>query len=541
MSGRALSFRIAAAEWEFAQIHELNYRTFVEEIPQHPPNAARSLVDRFHAENTYAICMDGDKLVGMAAVRGRRPFSLDAKLANIDTMLPPCRAACEFRLLAVEPAYRHLRVCRGMVVLLGDCAESQGYDLVVMSGTTRQLKLYQHMGFVAFGPLVGEAEARYQPMYLTQAAFRNLKTTSKAFTPGVAVRKASVPANFLPGPVAISEAVESAFSRAPVSHRSQAFMQMFAQTKSLLCELVGSRSVEIFTGSGTMANDVVAGQLSLLRKPGLVLANGEFGRRLQDHATRFGLAYRTVEAAWGLPFRREQLARAFKDHGDIGWVWAAHCETSSGILNDAAYLQTLAANSDALLCLDCASSLGTVPVDLAGVYLASAVSGKGLGAYPGLSMVFYNHEILQAPQALPRYLDLGLYRDANGVPFTISSNLVCALHAALTHRDPQRFERIVAVAAWLRSKLSGAGLRLIGEAGQTSPGVITIALPPAVRSRSVGDRMQVAGYLLSYNSEYLLQRNWVQVCLMGDYAQETLAPLVDELVRVCAPAAYQVA
>ena len=31
----------------------------------------------------------------------------------------------------------------------------QGYDLAVISGITRQLKLYQHLGFVPFGPLIG--------------------------------------------------------------------------------------------------------------------------------------------------------------------------------------------------------------------------------------------------------------------------------------------------------------------------------------------------------------------------------------------------
>ena len=31
-------YRIAREPWEFEQIHRLNYRTFVEEIPQHPPN-----------------------------------------------------------------------------------------------------------------------------------------------------------------------------------------------------------------------------------------------------------------------------------------------------------------------------------------------------------------------------------------------------------------------------------------------------------------------------------------------------------------------
>lgn len=41
-----------------------------------------------------------------------------------------------------------------------------GYDLVVGSGTVRQLKLYRHFGSVPFGPLVGTRDAMYQPMYL---------------------------------------------------------------------------------------------------------------------------------------------------------------------------------------------------------------------------------------------------------------------------------------------------------------------------------------------------------------------------------------
>ncbi len=33
-----LRFKIASGESEFEQIFRLNYKTFVEEIPQHPPN-----------------------------------------------------------------------------------------------------------------------------------------------------------------------------------------------------------------------------------------------------------------------------------------------------------------------------------------------------------------------------------------------------------------------------------------------------------------------------------------------------------------------
>ena len=52
-------------------------------------------------------------------------------------------------------------------------------------------------------------------------------------------------------------------------------------------------------GSGTLANDVIAGQLSLLGEPGLILSNGEFGERLMDQAWRFNLKFDSVEFPWG--------------------------------------------------------------------------------------------------------------------------------------------------------------------------------------------------------------------------------------------------
>ncbi len=42
-----LTFKVASEKWEFEQIHELNYQTFVDEIPQHQENEQGRLVDKF--------------------------------------------------------------------------------------------------------------------------------------------------------------------------------------------------------------------------------------------------------------------------------------------------------------------------------------------------------------------------------------------------------------------------------------------------------------------------------------------------------------
>src|SRR5262249_48533664 len=150
-------------------------------------------------------------------------------------------------------------------------------------------KLYQHLGFVPFGPLVGSAGAQFQPMYVTLETF---ETTAREFlraSPSRAFHPSAV--SFLPGPVPVRREVRRAFEQAPESHRSDSFLQDVSATKAMLCQLAAARQVELLMGSGTLANDVVAGQLSLLPGTGLVLSNGEFGERLVDHARRFGLAF----------------------------------------------------------------------------------------------------------------------------------------------------------------------------------------------------------------------------------------------------------
>src|SRR2546426_6462896 len=106
-SAPSLTFKIASEPEEFEAINRLNYKTFVEEIPQHTHNPQQRLVDKFHAENTYAICLHGEQVVGMVAGRVKRPFSLDQKLPNLNSHLPAGRKVLEVRLLSVEKDYRN--------------------------------------------------------------------------------------------------------------------------------------------------------------------------------------------------------------------------------------------------------------------------------------------------------------------------------------------------------------------------------------------------------------------------------------------------
>ena len=182
------------------------------------------------------------------------------------------------------------------------------------------------------------------------------------------------------------------------------------------------------------------------------------------------------------------------------------------------------------MALDCVSAVGAIPLDLSKVWIASGASGKALASYPGLSMVFYQ-EAERRP--VPRYLDLSLYA-GDEVPFTQSSNLVRALNASLARADwPAHYEEVAAMGLWLRRRLRDAGCTLVGERSRLAPHVVTIEIPAHVSATEIAESLEREGFLVCHASGYLQERNWIQICLMGEVSRDALPPLVRKLARMC--------
>ena len=512
-----IEYRIAKST-DFEAIHRLNYETFVEEIPQHAPNAERRLVDRFHDENIYAVCLTEGRLVGMVCGRCQRPFSLDQKLPSLDRWLPAHRKVVEIRLLAVKREYRKTSVFFGLMQALSRHFIELGCDLAVISGTVRELKLYRHLGFVPFGELVGTAEARYQPMYLTLAAFEQISAIKASH------RERTMNASFLTGPVTLRPEVRAAFDAPPVSHRGPAFVELIARTRQALVRLVNASRVALMVGSGTLANDAVAAQLRANGGHGLILSNGEFGSRLVDHARRWKLPFSVATQEWGRAFDWTlvgEIARRCQPR----WIWAALTETSTGVLNPLSELRVLGETLHADLCLDAVSAIGLMPVDLAGVRFATAVSGKGLAAYPGLAAVFHDGRLAGAGD-IPRYLDLAAYETDEGVPFTHSSNLLTALERSLAVTDwPAKFENVRRMSEALRDALREHSLAPLAPDEEAAPGVITLQVPAEVGSANMARALARKGIEVAWQSRYLRERNWLQIALMGEIDEAALRRL----------------
>lgn len=518
-----LLFKIARSEEEMEQIHKLNYRTFVEEIPQHPKSDTGKRVDPFHAENTYLICLKDKELIGMIAVRDKRPFSIDRKIGPVEEHLPfQAHLLCEIRLLAVDSNNRNGRVFIGLTQLLATYCIKQGYDAAVISGTTRQTKLYNQLGFTVFHDPVGTADAQFHPMYITRDTFEKLVSGRIGITSN----------RFIPGPVMVADDVAKALMTAPISHRSKAFLTLLNSVKERLLRLTKAANCQLLLGSGTLANEVIAMQLKKFSN-GVIFINGEFGKRLQGHATRAGLSFQSYEVPWGKPFSLEEIQEVINMH-QPEWVWFTHCETSTGVLNSLECMQEACGDKDIKICLDAISSLGAIPVNLSDIYLASGVSGKAIGSFSGLSIVFHQHYI-KKDDTIPGYLDLGMYIENNGVPFTHSSNLITALHQALEafeHDLP--FERLARQYNSIRCYLESHNIKVLSQVEHSCPTIMTIPFPTKIPSSFIGEDMEMNGYLLHYESSYLKQHNWIQISPINNIeekeTQRMLAKL-SELVK----------
>jgi aspartate aminotransferase-like enzyme len=135
---------------------------------------------------------------------------------------------------------------------------------------------------------------------------------------------------------------------------------------------------------------------------------------------------------------------------------------------------------------------------------------------------------------LPRYLDLAYYAEQTGIPFTFSSNLLHALQAALKGGQwEKRFAALNDLGPWLRASLRELGFVIVAPDECSSPAIVTLALPQDLNSIRIGNLLQESGYLLSYKSEYLQRKNWVQICLMSECGKEKLVSLLNALNRVC--------
>ena len=148
-------------------------------------------------------------------------------------------------------------------------------------------------------------------------------------------------------------------------------------------------------------------------------------------------------------------------------------------------------------------------------------------------MVFYNHNI-EMCENIPRYLDLGYYKAENGMPFTISSNLIYALTQAIESISKQStfYSSINENSIAIRTIFDRCGLQIVNKSGRISPAVVTIQLPESVSSVEFGKNLEKYNCFISYKSGYLVERNWIQTFVTRNTTEQKVSVFA-HLMKEC--------
>jgi alanine-glyoxylate transaminase/serine-glyoxylate transaminase/serine-pyruvate transaminase len=291
-----------------------------------------------------------------------------------------------------------------------------------------------------------------------------------------------------PGPCNPYPEVATAFARPLLGHLDPEFIGLLDETNERLRTVFGTGNALTFPVSGTGSAGMEAAFVNVVRPGDVVVigVNGVFGERMCDVAGRCGAEVVRVDAPWGEPIDPSDLLAA---HPGPAVIAVVHAETSTGVRND---LEGLGAGKgDALLLVDCVTSLGGLPVDLDvhGVDLAYSGTQKCLGVPPGLAPLSVSDRAVERLVERPSswYLDLNMIAryvtgsGARAYHHTAPIAMIYALHAGLGAVLDEGLDtsiaRHAACGAALHEGLEARGFELFAHKGHRLPQLTTVWVP----------------------------------------------------------------
>lgn len=348
-----------------------------------------------------------------------------------------------------------------------------------------------------------------------------------------------------PGPGNPYPEVAAAFTRPMLGHLDPEFLALLDETNDALRAVYRTDNRLTFPVSATGSAGMEAAFVNVI-EPGdvaVIGVNGVFGDRMCDVAARCGAEVVRVDAPWGSPIDPEQLLGA---HPSPKVIAIVHAETSTGVRNDIAPLGE--AKGDALLLVDCVTSLGGIPVEIDawGVDIAYSGTQKCLGVPPGLSPFTMSSRARErlVDRSQSWYLDVSMiaaYVESGATRsyhHTAPISMVFALHAGLGALIEEGLEtswqRHAECGSLLQDGLVERGFELFAAPGHRLPQLTTVVVPEGVDEAKVRRRLldeyriEIGGGLGEYAGKV-----WRIGC-MGHTARRSNVALllgaIDELV-----------
>lgn len=203
----------------------------------------------------------------------------------------------------------------------------------------------------------------------------------------------------IPGPIEFDPDVLAEMGKPTTSHIDPEFIDHFGRAienmRLLFCCTEGQPF--IIAGSGTLAMDIAASNLT---EPGdnvLQLSTGYFGERMRAIFERYGADVTQISAPVGQAQDPEEVEKALQSR-QYKLMAITQVDTSTGVLNRVKEFSKIAKKYNALVIVDgvCSVAGEELFMDGWGVDVAFTASQKAVGVPPGLALLVASKAAMQA-------------------------------------------------------------------------------------------------------------------------------------------------
>jgi 2-aminoethylphosphonate-pyruvate transaminase len=276
--------------------------------------------------------------------------------------------------------------------------------------------------------------------------------------------------------------------------REQDFVHIMDEVRKELVRVVHGDPSKytsiIFTGSGTIIQDVCINSLVPENKKICIINNGAYAARMAEIAESYHIPCVNLEfPTTGLPdlgLVRETLE---KDK-DIAVVAAVHHETGTGVLNPIREIGKIAHDNGSVFVVDTISTYALIPIDIEEENIDFLMSSaqKGLGAMAGASWLVGKIEEIEKSKNYPKrsyycnlYMQYDFFERVGEMHFTPPVQTIYALRQAIKEYWDEgkeaRWERITKCWEAIHKGIEEIGLESVIDKNIQAHLVVTVKAP----------------------------------------------------------------
>jgi aspartate aminotransferase-like enzyme len=314
---------------------------------------------------------------------------------------------------------------------------------------------------------------------------------------------------FTVGPVACYPQVLEAMGMQMVSHRSEEYKTLHAETVQMLQRFLETKN-EVFLFSSTGSGFMEASVRNCVTKKMLCCVCGSFGKRYVEVAAANGKQVETLEVPLGEPILPDLLDKKLSETPEIEAVSITHNETSTGLINPLEMLAEVVKKHGKMLFVDAVSSMGgtEIKVDKWGLDVCFSSSQKCFGVPPGLGIGSVSADALKKSETAENkgwYFDFNVWekhQKKQGTPMTSVVPQIAGLNRILKIIEKNGgkasfFDLYSERNSRIREGVQKLGLTMFPKSGYESPTVNCIKSPAGIDGLEVYERMRMEGFELA--------------------------------------------